>query len=102
VRTTEPDNPVYVYDPATGEAWDGVAGRGPVVLAVDFLPCELPLDASRYFSSTLRPHVPGLAGIDLDADFEHCGLPPELARATIVYRGALTEDFRHLENYLAE
>ena len=48
---------VYVYDPFTGETIDGVAGRGPVVLAVDFLPCELPIDASNYFSRTLRPFI---------------------------------------------
>ena len=39
VKTTQPDDPVYVYDLDTGKARSGVAGRGPVV-AVDNLPSE--------------------------------------------------------------
>ncbi|MBI4879549.1 MAG: hypothetical protein HY812_07815 [Planctomycetes bacterium] len=100
VRPTAPDNPVYVYDPATGQAADGVAGIGPVVLAIDFLPSELPVDASKHFSRALAPLVAGLAHADLEAPFEKCGLPPELARATIVYRGELTERYRYLKQYL--
>ena len=61
VRSTEPDSPVYVYDPSRDRAVDGVAGRGPVVLAVDFLPCELPVDASNHFSRALAPFVGALA-----------------------------------------
>jgi alpha-aminoadipic semialdehyde synthase len=100
VRTTEPDAPVYVYEPATGETRDGVAGHGPVVLAVDFLPCELPVDASRHFSTALKPFLPGLAALDTGAPLERCGLPPELRRATIAYRGELTAPYRHLEAHL--
>ena len=99
-RTTEPDSPVYVYDPATGEVRLGVAGHGPVVLAVDFLPCELPVDASVYFSRSLRPFIPALARANLAAPLEESGLPPELQRATIVYRGSLTPPYRYLERYL--
>jgi len=99
-RATDPAAPVYVYDPFTGETIDGVAGRGPVVLAVDFLPCELPIDASNYFSRTLRPFIPALARADFSAPLPGSGLPPELQRATIVYRGRLTEAYRHLEQHL--
>ncbi|MCH8146586.1 MAG: hypothetical protein IH987_01120, partial [Planctomycetes bacterium] len=38
IRTTDPGNPVYVYDPQDGTATDGIEGDGPVVLAIDFLP----------------------------------------------------------------
>lgn len=98
VKATEPDNPVYVYDPDTEEARSGVAGNGPVVLAVDFLPCELPVDASNYFSSSLSPLMPGLARADFRGALEQSGLPPELRRATIVYKGKLTEPYRYLES----
>lgn len=102
VRATDPDAPVYVYDPATGATHDGVAGRGPVVLAVDFLPCELPVDASVHFSRAFTPFVPGLARADLTAgELAAAGLPAELERATIVYRGALTEPYRYLSSALA-
>ena len=100
VRATAPDNPIYVYDPATGEAHDGVRGRGPVVLAVDFLPCELPVDASNFFSKTLRDFIPALAKADLSADLAKSGLPPELQRATIVYRGKLTEPYQYLAKFV--
>lgn len=99
-RSTDPGNPVYTYDPATGATSDGVAGSGPVVLAVDFLPCELPLDASTHFSQTLRPFLPALAQADFSRPLEKTGLPPELARATIVLRGELTEAYRYLEQHL--
>jgi alpha-aminoadipic semialdehyde synthase len=91
---------VYVYDPDTGRTRDGVAGRGPVVLAVDFLPCELPVDASEAFSEALLPFIGALAKADLSASLSESGLPPELQRATIVYHGALTEPYRYLEEFV--
>ncbi|HUU81947.1 MAG TPA: bifunctional lysine ketoglutarate reductase /saccharopine dehydrogenase family protein [Phycisphaerae bacterium] len=99
-RATEPGNPVYVYDPATGQTRDGVAGTGPVVLAVDFLPCELPVDASNYFSASLAPFIPGLARADFAGELAASGLPAELQRATIVYRGELTPPYRYLEAHV--
>ncbi|MDY7110532.1 MAG: bifunctional lysine ketoglutarate reductase /saccharopine dehydrogenase family protein [Planctomycetota bacterium] len=99
-RATDPSNPVYVYDPKTGETEDGVAGRGPVVLAVDFLPCELPVDASEAFSEALLPFIGPLARADLSAPLADSGLPPELVRATIVYHGALTEPYQYLEEFV--
>lgn len=100
VRATEPDDPIYVYDPFSGQAQNGVRGRGPVVLAVDFLPCELPVDASNFFSEALRGFIPAIAKADLNADLSRSGLPPELQRATIVYRGKLTEPYQHLAKFV--
>ncbi len=99
-RATEPDNPVYVYEPGAGRTLDGVAGDGPVILAVDHLPCELPADSSAYFSRSLSPLIPGLARADFSAPLDRSGLPAELERATIVYQGELTEPYRHLEESL--
>lgn len=100
VRATTPESPIYVFDPNTGQTADGVVGHGPVVLAVDFLPCELPVDSSNFFSETLRAFMPRLANADFSADLAHSGLPPELQRATIVYQGRLTEPYRYLERFL--
>jgi hypothetical protein len=63
----------------------------------DFLPCELPVDASTYFGQSLRPLIPGLARADFAGPLDKSGLPPELQRATIVYKGKLTEPYRYLE-----
>ncbi|MFH1420221.1 MAG: bifunctional lysine ketoglutarate reductase /saccharopine dehydrogenase family protein [Planctomycetota bacterium] len=101
VKSTEPDNPVFVWEPATGRPRDGVEGVGPVVLAVDFLPCELPVDASGFFSRSLSPLIPGLAKADFSRLFAMCGLPSELERATIVYQGALTDRFKYLEEFVS-
>lgn len=96
-HSTEPGDPIYVYDPKTGGTRSGVEGDGPVVLAVDFLPCELPADASIHFSKSVSPFIPGLANADFSGSLAESGAPPELQRATIVYRGALTEPYRYLE-----
>lgn len=101
ILTTEPDEPVYVYNPTTGTADLGVAGRGPVILAVDILPSELPLEASEYFSDILGPFIPAMAQADYDAPWSALALPSEIRRAVIVHRGELTPSYRYLESYLA-
>jgi len=100
IKATSPDQPGFVWDPATDTALDGVAGHGPVIMAVDNLPCELPLEASTSFGETLLPFIPPLANCDFSADFEACNLPPELKRATIVYHGQLTPDYKYLEEHI--
>ena len=97
VRPTDPGDPVYVYEPRGGQVHNGLTGDGPVILAVDILPCELPVDASRYFGQSLSPFMPALDKADFSKPLSECGLPPELARATIVYKGKLTEPYRYLE-----
>ena len=97
VKATGPEDPVYVYDPVTGQATSGVAGCGPVVLAVDFLPCEVPVDASIEFSRTLSPFIPSLARADFSGKLADSGLLPELSRAMILLRGELTEAFAYLK-----
>jgi saccharopine dehydrogenase (NAD+, L-lysine-forming) len=100
VKVTEPDDPVYVWDVQTGEAHMGVAGRGPVVLAVDILPSELPREASEYFSEILEPFIPAIAQADFTVPFEELALPSEIARALILYHGKLTPDYKYIAKYL--
>ena len=99
-HATGPGDPIYVYDPTTGKTASGVKGVGPVVLAVDFLPCELAVDASIYFSGVLCSFVPALARADFTRPLAQSGLPPELVRATIVHQGKLTEPYQHLAKHL--
>ena len=100
IKCTEPGEPVFVYDPFEDRAIDGVEGRGPVVLAVDILPSELPRDASVYFSSVLMKYIPAIVQADYSVPFEELNLPLEIKRAVIVYQGELTPDYRYLEQYL--
>jgi len=100
VRSTEPDEPVFVYNPFTGEATDGYQGEGPVVMAVDILPSELPRDASVDFSGVLKEFIPAIAKADFSVPFEQLELPPEIKRAVIAYHGELTPDYRYIEEFL--
>lgn len=100
VKATDPANPVFVYDPITNQAIDGVAGRGPVVLAIDNLPCELPKESSNDFSHVLKRFVPSIAMADFTSDFDKLVLPPEIKKAVIVYRGKLTPEYAYLEKFL--
>jgi alpha-aminoadipic semialdehyde synthase len=99
-RATGPSNPVYVYDPTTGETIDGVEGHGPVVQAVDFLPCELPVDASTSFSAASMPYMANLAAANFEKPFDESGLDAVWKRATIVYQGELTDAYEYLREYL--
>ncbi len=101
VKSTEPGEPIYVYDPITEQVCDGHEGRGVVIMAVDILPSELPRESSTDFSRILRPFVPAIARCDFSAPFEACDLPPEIKRAVIVYQGKLTPDYAYLEEYLS-
>ena len=100
VKSTEPGDPVFVYDPFEDRAIDGIEGRGPVIMAVDILPSELPRDASEYFSGVLMRYVPAIAQADYSVPFEELALPPEIKRAVIVYQGELTPDYCYLEEYV--
>jgi saccharopine dehydrogenase (NAD+, L-lysine forming) len=93
---TSPDSPNYVWNPDTGEICDGVAGRGPVVMAVDNLPCEFPADASRSFGDALLPFVEEVATTDWSKGFADLTLPPEILPSLIVHEGELTPDYEYL------
>jgi saccharopine dehydrogenase (NAD+, L-lysine-forming) len=102
VKSTEPDEPVFVYDPETGQATDGYEGRGPVVMAVDILPSELPREASIDFSRVLGAYVPAIARADFTAPFERLDLPPEIKHAVILHQGRLTPAYRYLQEFLSD
>jgi alpha-aminoadipic semialdehyde synthase len=100
VKETNSENPVFIYEPLTGAVIDGVEGNGPVILAVDKLPTELPREASAAFGASLSPLVPGLAAVDFRNPFEVLDLPPELKRAVIAHAGKLTPAFSYLQPHV--
>jgi len=102
LRNTNSGNPIFVYDVDSKRAIDGVSGNGPVVLAVDNLPCELPREASARFSNTLRDFIPSLANADFSARFDSLDLIAPLKRALICYHGGLTPDFKYISDFLAQ
>ena len=100
IKCTEPGDPVYVYDVATGEVARGFNGDGPAVLAVDILPSELPLEASEEFAKALASTLPALGRADFTLPFAELEIPAEIGRAVIVHRGDLTPEFAYLSEYL--
>ena len=100
LKATKPGAPSYTYDPVEDTIREGVEGAGPVVMAVDNLPCELPRESSQYFSATLRDMVLELAAADWRADFASLDLPPHLKKAVIVHQGELTPAYGYLRHYV--
>jgi alpha-aminoadipic semialdehyde synthase len=102
VQCTEPGDPIYVYNPLTGEVVMGCGVTGVVVLAVDILPSELPREASIDFSAVLKQFLPAIAHTDYDLPFGELDLPPEIRRAVILHRGKLTPDYEYLSSHLED
>jgi alpha-aminoadipic semialdehyde synthase len=100
VKPTQPDSPVYVFDPRAGQAIDGVEGAGPVIMAVDNLPCELPKDATMTFGSALVGLLPEAVTADFGATFDDLALPPPLKRAVIAHGGELAPEYRYLGEHV--
>jgi alpha-aminoadipic semialdehyde synthase len=100
VRATAPDDPAYLYLADQGRAVDALTGRGPLVMAVDNLPCEFPLDASADFSRASLPFIEQIARAH-DADgLDLTTLARPLSGAVIALRGQLTPAFQYLRAHL--
>jgi alanine dehydrogenase len=98
--STEPDKPVYTYNPFTQKTEPDYRGNGPVIMAIDNLPCELAWESSKYFSNILMKFIPDILKADFSKPFGKCGLPEEIKKGVILYRGKLTDEYRYLEKYL--
>ena len=101
VRTTNPGSPAFTYLVDENREEGGVGGEGPVVMAVDNLPTELPRESSTSFSKTLLDYIPALAKADFTVSYENLELPLELKDAVIVYQGKLTKDYEYLKEHLS-
>ncbi len=99
-KCTTPEEPVFTYRPATGDAQDGILPSGINVMAVDNLPCELPVEASRTFGAMLMPYLESLQSHCQPGQVDTAGLHPDLARALIVDGGKLTPGFAYLQQHL--
>jgi alpha-aminoadipic semialdehyde synthase len=97
---TKPNKPAFTYLVDEDRAELGVIGEGPVVMAVDNLPAELPRESSASFSETLLDFIPALANADFTVHFSELKLPRELKDAIIVYQGKLTENYQYLIQYI--
>jgi alpha-aminoadipic semialdehyde synthase len=99
-KGTEIEDPVFVYDPATGKPAMGFEGEGLLVMAVDILPSELPRESSIAFSNALFKFVQPIAAADYSVPFEELDLPAPVKRAMILHQGNLTPDYQYIKNHL--
>lgn len=93
IRPSKIADPIYGYDPISETEVDFTTKGAIAVMAVDNLPCELPLDASEDFGNELMRHVlPALLKEDPDN---------MIARASeTTADGQLTEYYSYLQNYV--
>lgn len=99
-KATYSDQPSFVYEPGADRFIDGIEGDGPLVLAVDNLPCELPRESSENFSRALKSFVLQMAQANWDVPFEDLDVPAPIKSAVIVHRGSLTSDYTYLNQFL--
>ena len=89
-----------MYEPDSDSIRDGLEGNGPVIMAVDILPTEIPLDSSIYFSGVLKDSVSAIAKADYGVPFEKLDLPDPIKKAVILYNGELTPEYEYISKFL--
>jgi|FLOH01.1.fsa_nt_gi alanine dehydrogenase len=99
-KATISNDPIYTYNPETGQAEDGLTQNGIAMMTVDNLPAELPREASMGFGEKLLPLMESLFTCDFSNDFNSLVLTPELKCAVIAHKGKLTPEFSYLTSYL--
>jgi len=99
-KSTTPDIPSFIYDPKTDSIKDGVEGEGIVIMGVDNLPCELPRESSRMFSTALFDFVLDLLKADFTMNLDDCKLPSAIKKAVVLHHGKLTPDYQYIDRYI--
>ncbi|MEX2569137.1 MAG: NAD(P)-dependent oxidoreductase [Cyclobacteriaceae bacterium] len=94
VRPSTIEDPVYDIDRDTFEEIPAFGKQNSIsVMAIDNLPCELPRDASEDFGMQLTKNViPELLSKNSEM----------ISRATISEGGALTQNFKYLQDFINE
>lgn len=93
IRATKIADPVYGYDPVSGQETAPFQPTGVDMMTIDNLPSELPRDASAFFGRQLLERILPelLKGRESAA----------ICRGMIAEKGALTEEFAYLADYVA-
>ncbi|RAV30255.1 NAD(P)-dependent oxidoreductase [Sinomicrobium soli] len=91
IRASTIAEPLYGYDPHSGEEVGYREKNAITVMAVDNLPCELPRDASEGFGEMFSRHV-----IPAFFDGDKEGI---LERARMTFQGKLTPAYAYLQDY---
>lgn len=85
-------DPIYDYDPVTGQEATALGKETISVMAVDNLPCELPKDASKDFGRHMLDHILPQFFNDDDGDI--------LMNATLCMSGELSARYSYMEEFV--
>eukprot|EP00041_Stephanoeca_diplocostata_P010582 m.168615 g.168615 ORF g.168615 m.168615 type:complete len:534 (+) comp18213_c0_seq6:223-1824(+) len=92
-KSTVIEEPFFLWRPDTREVAGTRTEEGVLVLGVDILPSELPLEASTHFGDLLEPIVDGI----LDGEYARdTPMGRMLARATITENGVLQKQYEYI------
>lgn len=92
IRSSTIEDPIYGYNPKTGQEVNYMDKDAIAVMAVDNLPCELPKDASEGFGDNFAKYViPAFFNNDKDG---------VLQRAKMTENGKLIGRFSYLQDYV--
>ncbi len=92
IKASTIDNPIYGYDPVTGQVTDYKNENAIACMTVDNLPNEIARDASEGFGENFKKHI-----IPAFFNGDKNGI---LARAKVTENGHLTERFKYLQDYV--
>lgn len=92
IRASTIAEPIFGYDPHTGQETDFLDSHAIAVMAVDNLPAELPRDASEGFGAAfVKSVIPAFFNGDKDGILE---------RARMTHKGKLTSRYGYLQDYV--
>lgn len=92
IRASTIAEPIFGYDPHTGQETNFLDSHAIAVMAVDNLPAELPRDASEGFGAAfVKSVIPAFFNGDKDGILE---------RARMTHKGKLTSRYGYLQDYV--
>jgi len=108
-KFTTIENPFYAIDPLTGvifDDFDKMTENSIIYHAVDHLPAELPIDASKHFSEKLTGFMKSIVDSAYPSDYpireEDSDLPVEIFRACESWNGKLMPKYSYLYKELSK
>jgi alpha-aminoadipic semialdehyde synthase len=102
-QTSSIDHPFYIWDIEKREInWDTINGQGVMLLAVDNLPTEVPVDATNYFGESLLQWIEPLVHNDASLTVEQQTLPAPLKSAVITSHGHYAPNHAYLASLREE
>ena len=105
-KSTSIANPLYCYDPQADETIDieDFKGQGPIVVGVDHLPAEFPMESSEFFGDPLVSLVKAVATNDGTKTIEtqQDQLPSVVYNGIIASHGSLTPNYEYINDLRAQ